>query len=423
MTFRFPIECNICKYKSLIKVQAGYLEVGQVSIGCPNCGSLLKGELTQIPPNVNLKLENTTNILSEDLPEDVTIIPISTELPIPKQSTISIGPTDLTLNPYLALSETISYEIIAKFRDKYLDFAKFRDENIGYLENIIKLFQKEKYDLVINEAKKHFSKHIPILENEFEIKIENGYYIISEIFKFFILNVIPSGYEHNYTTSLLFRKTINNIQRDKTALKELKSDLNSYFDIKRGFIIAGELLVSFIKKTPSFVPVIALSYTGFDKIFNDEFGLTTFSFDDLKDSYKDAFELIARSSILFISFTNYSKQKDFNNFSSIPNCNSLEQYHSMSNGNKKEVISHYPYLVKYYRFLLDNQLRNAIGHVNTEYLIHEQIVRYYPYTNLRKQNIYKEKTLIDFAYHTYLLHLSVLDLVSFIGKWNYRIIK
>jgi len=84
------------------------------------------------------------------------------------------------------------------------------------------------------------------------------------------------------------------------------------------------------------------------------------------------------------------------------------------------VIENYPYLKKYYRFLLDSQMRNAIGHVKTEYFMYEQLIKYYPYTDLKRLNKFKEKSLVDFAYHTFLMKLAILDFVSFIGKWHCR---
>ena len=421
MTFRFPIKCKICQFESLIKVQAGFLEETTVRIGCPNCGSLLKGELIQKPPGVSLNFDKAEHTDGENLPDDVPIIPISTELPIPKESTEILGGSmAITINPYIAFGQSLSYEKIAIFRDKYLAFAKFRDKHIDFLENIIFLFQGKKYNLVITESKKHFSKNIPELDKEFEENIDSCYYIISETFKFFLLNTIPKNYENSYTIRLLFKGTINKLQNDKPVLIRLKTELNKFCDIEREFIASCKILVQFIRNSPSYVPVIALSYIGFEEVFNKQYGITTFSFDELKENYKDSFELLARTSIFYIGFSNFSKHKNEDDFSTIPNCNSLNQYYNLNNGLKKQVIENYPLLKKYYRFLLDSQMRNAIGHAKTEFFMYEQLIKYYPYTDLKKLNKFKEKSLVDFAYHTFLMKLTILDFVSFVGKWHYR---
>ncbi|CAM4254069.1 hypothetical protein ZORO111903_09840 [Zobellia roscoffensis] len=421
MTFRFPIKCKICDFESLVKVQAGFLEKASVRIGCPNCGSLLNGELIQEPPNVSLNFDNAEHTDGENLANDIPIIPISTELPIPKKSTeIVEGSLAFTYNPYIAFGDSLSYDKIALFRDKYLGFAKFRDENVDSVENIITLFQGKKYNLVISESKKYFAKIVPEINKDFEENIDSCYYIISKILKFFILNAIPKNYENSYTIRLLNKGTINKIQTDKAALIHLKTELNKFFEIEREFISSCKILVQFIKNSPSYVPVIALSYIGFDEVFDKKFGITTFSFDELKDNYKDSFELLARSSILYVGFSNFAKHKNEDNFSTISNCNSLNNYYNLNNGLKKQVIEQYPLLKKYYRFLLDSQIRNAIGHAKTEFFMHEQLIKYYPYTDLKKINKFKEKSLVDFAYHTFLMKLAVLDLVDFIGKWHYR---
>ncbi|PRP65906.1 hypothetical protein BST86_01785 [Nonlabens agnitus] len=69
---------------------------------------------------------------------------------------------------------------------------------------------------------------------------------------------------------------------------------------------------------------------------------------------------------------------------------------------------------------MNSQIRNAIGHAKTEYFMYEQLIKYYPYTDLKKLNKFKEKSLVDFVYHTFLMKLAILDFVSFIGKWHYR---
>lgn len=411
----------ICQFKSLVKVQAGYLEETSVRIGCPNCGSLLKGELIQKPPGVILNFDKAEPTDEESLPDDIPIIPISTELPIPIQSTAVIGGSmGITLNPYHALGQSLSFDEIAIFRDKYLAFAKFRDENIDSLENIIFLLQGKNYNLVISEAKKHFAKNISEINKNFEENIDSCYYIISEILKFFILNTIPKNYENNYTIRMLYKGTINKVQKDKAALVKLKKELNKFCDIEREFMSSCRILIQFIKDSPSYAPVIALSYIGFEEVFEKQYGITTFSFDELKENYKDSFELLARSSILYIGFSNFHTQKNENDFSKIPNCNSLIHYFKLNNGLKKQVIENYPLLKKYYRFLLDSQMRNAIGHTKTEFFMYDQLIKYYPYTDLKRLNRFKEKSLIDFAYHTFLMKLAILDLVSFIGKWHHR---
>lgn len=419
MTFRFPIKCKICHFKSLVKVQAGFLEEAKVRIGCPNCGSLLNGVLLQKPPEISLNFDKADLTDGENLPEDIPIIPISTELPIPKQSTEIIGGSNaITLNPYLAFGNSLSYKQIGIFRDKYLAFADFRDENIDALENIIILLQGGNYGLVISEAKKHFAFFIPEINMDFDHNIDSCYFIISVILKFFILNTIPEYYENYYTNNYLFKGTINNAKMDKISLIYLKNELNKFCDIKREFITSCKILVQFIKNTPSYVPVIALSYIGFEEVFKKEYRITTFSFDELKENYKDAFELLARTSILYIGFANYAKNENESDFSHIPNCNSLNQYFNINNGLKKNVIEYYPLLKKYYRFLLNSQIRNAIGHTKTEFFTHEQLIKYYPYTDLNKINRFKEISLVDFAYHTFLMKLAILDFVTFVGKWH-----
>jgi phage FluMu protein Com len=417
MNFRYNIKCDICDNFLIVKVQGGFVEKAKVRFGCPYCKSVLKGDIYQNAPDISIKFENAE--LVKDIPDkEVDIFSISTELPIAKDLTNMKNVGGISLSPFIALSSIIPLEKVTNFRDRYLEFRDFRNEKLLKLETIIELFQNKQWDYVFNEIKKSF---LPGLSDDSIRNMEFSTHIVSQVLKSFINKVIPQNYEHSYTIRLLHKNTLTKVQNNKTVLSQLNTELGQYVNIEREFVNASIILLNFIQNIESYLPVIALSYgKGFEEEFNNEFFITTFSFDELRDKYKDSFELLARTSLIYIGFSNYVRNGVSNDFSDIDTCRDLSEYYRKDNGKKKEVLEKVPLLKKYYRFLLNSQLRNSIGHNKTEYFTVEQMIRYYPYTDIRKKDRFKEKSLVDFAYHTYLMNLAVMDFVSFIGKWNYR---
>lgn len=416
MNFRNDIQCNVCGNSFVVKVQGGFVENSKVRIACPKCQSLIKGNIFQKGSRFNITFENAQRI---DRIEDgkFALISISTELPIVKNIYVE-NPIGYSLSPYMALFPYIKPEKQGVFRDRFLDFNSFRNKNIAKLELLIELFHNKRWDYFIKESK-YFALNIS------ETSIESFSYcsnIMSEIISQFILKLIPVNYEQSYAIRLLHKNTLTKVQMNKMALIDIASKMSKYINMEAEFNGAIDILFSFIKNAENYLPVIALSYGfGVDKEVPEDFYIVTTSFDEIKDRYKDSFELLSRTSLIYLGFRNYVKNGDIDNCIGLTACTSLADYYGKNNGLKKAVLDQVPDFVKYYRFLLNNQIRNAIGHYNTEYSLQTQLIKYYPYTDITKKDKSKEISLTSFTFHLYLLHLLFFDLVRFLGKWNYRL--
>ena len=418
MNFRHNIKCNVCNEFLIVKAQGGFVENAHVRLGCPHCRNLIKGEINQKAPAFSMKFENA-ELVNEIPTDDVEVISISTELPVLKALTNMRNVGGITLSPFSAVSQIIPLEQVALFRDRYLDFKAFRDKNLSKLETIVELFSNKQWSFVFSEIKKNF---LPELTDDSPKTMEFCSHILSEVLKQFVNKTIPQNYEHSYPIRLLHKTTLTKVQHNEVNLSQIHKDVSQLVDIEKEYSNGLRLVISFIKNVESYLPAIALSYgKGFEASFGNDIAITTFSFDELRDKYKDAFELLARTSLIYVGFSNFNRKGASNDFSDIGVCNNLTSYYSTNNGNKKNVLDKIPKLKSYYRSLMDSQIRNSIGHNKTEYLTVEQLIKYYPYTDIQKKDRAKEISLIDFAYKTFLLNLLVMDFISFIGKWNYRL--
>ena len=414
MNVRYDIKCSVCKFTFITKVQLGYVENANIRFGCPNCNSLIKGIIYQKAPDYNITFENA-EIIDRVSEKPAVIISLSTELPILKKIANSKNDLGFSLSPFIALTGIIPMDT---FRNRYLEFRDYRKDKILHLESIVELAQNKQWIFAIKEAKKHFSPESSYETQNFE---NLSFYLISLITRKFIQMTIPNNYENSYTIRFLYKATLTRIQKNKSTLIELKSEFEKYINIEREFVNALKIAINFIKNIESYLPVIALSYgKGFNAEFKNEFLITTFSFEELRDIYKDSFELLARISLIYIGFSNYIRNNNPNDFSDISRIPDLTSYYKLNNGNKKDILVKIPLLKKYFRSILDNKLRNAIGHNKTEYYSVEQLIKYYPFSDITKKDTYEKKSLVDFAYQTYLMNLCVIDFVSFIGKWYHR---
>ena len=416
MNFRNHIICDVCNKNLIIKVQGGFVENASVRIGCPECNNIIKGEIYQKAPDFSMKFENAKYGCDGSL--DGEIISISTELPILKHLTNMGGLGSFSFSPYSASTIFLSLEKISLFRDNYLIFKEFRENKISKLESIVELFRVKNWHFVCKEIEKSFLIDIKGPHPE---TLEFSTYLVNKVLRQFIDKIIPSSYEYSYPIRLLYKSTINKIQNDKENLSKIDLDIKDYINVEKEFINGLQIAISFIKDIESYLPVIALSYgKGFEENFGTDIMISTFSFDDLKDKFKDAFELLARTSIIYLAFYNYNTNGGSNTFSKGSSCQNLTSYYNLKNGSKKDELYKVPGLKSYYRDLLDNQIRNSIGHNKTEYWAYSQIIKYYPYTDLKKKENFKEISLTDFSYKTYLLNLLVIDFIAFTAKWNFK---
>lgn len=66
VTLRGNYQCDVCKAKTLVRVQVGWLENHPVRFNCLKCGILIMGTMYQDQKNVSahLELENVTKVTS-----------------------------------------------------------------------------------------------------------------------------------------------------------------------------------------------------------------------------------------------------------------------------------------------------------------------------------------------------------------------
>lgn len=407
------VVCKICQEKIWLKVQLGKIEKTNIRIGCPNCETILRGKFQNAEPVI--EFENAD--FSYDIGDfNNQIFATSTEFPIVNATvnTKNIGST-----PFMGFVGRYGLEVVIDGLKNYLPYnAKWKNEGSNF-QDLVNLLANKKYSLAQKFIKKNFIHELPMLLDK---DFETTSYLVDQVLLEFSKLIYSEEYKPYYLDELLIKKTVKRIETDKTKLKFVLASVQPYLNIEKEFSNALKLISIFLSKYELFIPVVILSYAdGFNKEFKDEFSITTFEYEELKDLYVDLFELLSRISLLYVAIYNYTNNSNVNDFKGVKNCNNLEGYFKLTNGRKKDVIAEMPDMKKYFRFLLNSQLRNGIGHFKTEYNAVNQIIKYFPFNDQKRINSYKEKYLVDFVYHIYLMILATTDFVSYIGRINKKL--
>lgn len=407
------IKCKICEEEIWLKVQVGKVEKTKIRIGCPSCATVLRGKFQTARPTI--EFENAD--FSYDIGDfNKQIYAVSTELPIVNKTvnTKSIG-----LTPYLGFVGRYGLDGLQKALKNYLPYREKWEKEGSNFRDLINLSANKKYDLAQNFIKNNFINGLSgTLDKDFQATS----FLVNQVLLEFTKLIAPGKYKPYYQDRLLIKKTLKKIETDKVKLNSILVSIRPYLDLEKEFNNALKLITFFLSNFELFMPVVILSYVdGFEKEFKDEFLMTTFEYDELKDLYVDLFELLSRISLLYIAMYNYGHYGDVDDFRGLKNCSNLEGYFKLSNGRRKDIIAEIKDMEKYFRFLLDSQLRNGIGHFKTEYDAINQVIKYYPFNDQKRMNKHKEKYLVDFVYHIYLMILATIDFVNFVARLNRKL--
>lgn len=406
MTISAILTCSTCEHKLRIRYQVGFIFPFPAKIACNQCGKLIKGSVRDggqafiFPKDkVSAEYEDTTQTVS-----------ISTELPIAVKYTNVDGFAVLT--PFMAISYLVPLQNIIAFTGSLHPFMDYHRAKFADFINANDIFQASNWNYFLNHVKKHFLPQLVISDITFEASAPVFNQITDEWYKY-----IASNHYKTEHTQKLVDNTLKKVSGEKQSLNDLKASLETYINIENEFKKGMNLIIKFLENITSFFPVIVLSHNNdFTKEYRDDAGITTFEFEDLKDLYIEQFEFLSRISSLYFGLLNLADNSDIDNFGVI-NLPNLGSYYSKDNGVKKDFVKQSPILDGYFLTTLESQIRNGIGHLKTSYDPRTQLIKYYPYKDTAKVDVFKEIYLIDFAGQVYQQALKVKDGIAMLSSF------
>lgn len=174
-----------------------------------------------------------------------------------------------------------------------------------------------------------------------------------------------------------------------------------------------EAVDQFNQKFKYMIPVFGLDFYQ-DTTFNyNQKGITTVSFEDLKQFYVDTFELVTELLDIVIAFNNLKYRNNYQTMKTKrKDVSTLDKYQTLNKGAKLEFIDQIEVFDTLIYPSISNQIRNAIGHNSYEINVKEQLVLYYP-TKSKNSEI-TDITLIDFTKTCWELFQSLMNISELI---------
>ncbi len=146
-----------------------------------------------------------------------------------------------------------------------------------------------------------------------------------------------------------------------------------------------------------------------DTLFKEN-GITTTSFEDIKQFYIDSYEVAGEVLFLVLALNNLKYRANFEKMAEKrKDIKTLSDLNSKSKGTRIEFLEGKEEFDRLVFPYLDNHLRNAIGHSSYVYDGIKQIIQYYPSGEMNKGKMY-EIYLLEFCMNCWDLFLSIFDL-------------
>ncbi|MCK9442391.1 MAG: hypothetical protein M0Q13_13355 [Methanothrix sp.] len=413
VVYREYLKCDVCEAITAVRTQIGYLDQHPIRIHCGRCGTLFDGLIVidQKRGNYSLTFHNASQVRGKTLPKPDFIIESSGELLTDKLQVYKDDESFACYTPFFkTLAEIDRFEMSAfiDYTQKFLEFRKNRWPRIRRIHDI---WIDEKHEYLAKELREYLHEKTFPLDNELEYL--RGVNIITLSVFFDLLNK-----ERFSSNSKFVMDEIS--QLANTNLTNLMKLVN-YFEANRLIYKYESKLLKqlnrFVVIFPHLIPVFGLQfYKQIPRDLSVKKGLTTVSIEDLKQFYVDTYETLAETIDLIVSFNNLKHRGDFEKMA-----NRRRDIKTMSDfivkikskGIKIDFIDGSEAFDKLIDKMLNNKIRNAIGHNSYKFDGISQLIKFYP-KGLQDESDVEEMYLLDFARCCWNLFLCIVDLYTLV---------
>jgi hypothetical protein len=409
LTVRTLLKCEVCGSVTMLRTQIGWLDEHPIRIYCGKCGILISGTLFLDQKNVTgkfvFKNASEYTVATELIPD--YYIEASGEL-----ITKKLKKFDKKQSPLVFISPPFFNTITAMGEENYMNFKECVVRSLSLIKNdwfnfrrIYELWLQGKYTYLQNEVIKYLPRDKFPTNNELEYLRS-----VHTLNLMFFLQLMDKK-RFTATTEFIFNEIDNLTDRNMPNFIKLIE----YFENKKLLQLYSEEIfkqyIQFIEIFHFLIPVFGLRFYKNKKetLYNDD-GLTTASFDDLKQIYLDSFEIGAKIISLVIAFNNLKYRNDFTKMkNNRPDIKLISDYETKSHGIRIDYIDNKEIFDRLVYSYFDNRLRNAIAHKSYKYDGISQLITYYPSGVLNKGK--EEKIfLLKFAENCWNLFLTIIDL-------------
>lgn len=399
---RHYLKCEVCESIILLRVQVGWLNYHPIKIHCGKCGIMISGNAYFDQENVttDFKFEN---VIHESHVTPDFYIEASGELLTEKlQEYKNEDNASHILPPFFKNIKEMGYENYELFKKNVNQFIYSSKEDWPKIRRINELWLSGNYSFLQQELKQILPiKQFPC-NNELEYL--RG---VHHINLWFFLNVLDHN-EFKSTTEFLWEEitTLSKTSQGEILKLSKRFTENGIFTDYEKKIF--DIMIQFVYKFQYMIPAYSLGF--FTEVRQKLFiikGITTATFDDLKQFYLDSYEVIVEIANLIIACNNVvhrgnikkivNKRRDVTDF---------EDLNKISKGDKLNFIEGNEKFDQLIYTNLNNKLRNAIGHNSYKYDGINQLITYYPKGTVNTSHEYS-LYLLEFVRECYNLFQTI----------------
>lgn len=413
MNVRNYVKCEVCQSVTMLKYQIGWLKRYPLSYKCGKCGITIYGEVNLNHEEVTHALKINNAQLLDHHVESNFILQISGEFLTEKMlKTTKENYISSLFSPFIKEGSMSMGERFEEFKERNLQFLYLIDNEWGVVKRIYELYFDSNFSYLSSEIRKILNDH-----KEFPLTGNAGY--TKALHRIFLLMFSPIITVNGYYSEIS-KKIYNELSNFLSTNVENFKELLEFFsqDFKRFESKILSLLEYFINIYKYLIPIFSLEFrrNPLTKEDIERLGLTTVSFEELKNFYVDGYESLIDISHLVVALNNLKYRNDFIKMKEIStfknNICTLNQYiYDMRNkGNKLYFLEESEFFGTLINKSLDNDIRNAIGH-NT-YIVdkNSQIITFKSFNNKDKKELY----LIEFAQYCFNIFFSLINMMELI---------
>ena len=350
MIFRYVVNCPGCDSKILLRVSVGIDIEQPFYFVCKKCNAATRGKqiIWYAPtPGARIELEDGKR-LDDNTPHD-QVISINPDYPaLPEKESLMEKDASSFLMHYGLLGDKFT-----KFKKRYDQFNSFIFSDWQAVRRLISYYLDRNWEQFDIQARKLFEEHFPKSVSDMQ-RHDIMHRLLSIMFAPLCTELYFPEMKENWNNT--FNKAIGN------ASEELEKYLSSISrkdldDIQRSLFHCLEL---FVENKSAILPGLVTEMNPNNKI-KSELRLYRDEFPALRDLYISTFEACHKTLYYMMAITNIAFRKDPNNFGPDGPSN-LKFFTKLPNAKKADCMRELNVWHKYWRFLLDRDIRNAIGH-------------------------------------------------------------
>lgn len=374
-TVRQLLRCEVCGAVTLLRTQIGWLDQHPIRVHCGRCNILVSGiaEFDQHNAKSQFRFDNATRVT--DVKPDYYLEASGELLTEKLQPYDELNPVATLIPPFFHAAFGPMADRLEEFQERTQVFLKRRTE-WPKVRRINELFRNGNHQYLAQEAHRFVPEAEFPMDNQLEVtralhSLNMGYF-----------NSLFDRSEMESTIQLI-NSTVNHLeQQDATSLFALATSFNDGGFLDHYEFKVFERMDQFNELFAFMIPIFSLHF--YKEIPSDVAslgkGITTASFEDVKQFYFDSFEVLADIARLPLAYTNLVQRQDHQMMANLrKDCKTLDDWDILPSKVKRlDYIDGNGPFDRFVRSKMDHQLRNAIGHNSYRYDGASQLLSFSP---------------------------------------------